>query len=197
MDIDPQSSQFQSSPPPSSSSSSSRKNSPHSSASFVSSESLTSSPPAAFSFLSGENSPGKSFSQKTSTLGSSSNRFGYSRSSHRVRDSPIQKRKFSLSSGVASSTGKNQASTSELMDHHRKKQPPSWQQTKSHSFSSGSSLNDQMANLHIRDISKQRSSLPADPKASAAAASSSSASSFKLGDVIDKIFSEAFNDSTR
>ncbi len=197
MDIDPQSSQFQSSPPPSSSSSSSRKNSPHSSASFVSSESLTSSPPAAFSSLSGENSPGKSFSQKTSTLGSSSNRFGYSRSSHRVRDSPIQKRKFSLSSGVASSTGKNQASTSELMDHHRKKQPPSWQQTKSHSFSSGSSLNDQMANLHIRDISKQRSSLPADPKASAAAASSSSASSFKLGDVIDKIFSEAFNDSTR
>lgn len=81
------------------------------------------------------------------------------------------------------------------MDNNSNKKKESshqFKQTKSHSFSAdSSSLSDQMANLRLQEVSKQRSSLPNDPKQTVA--TSSSSSSFKLGDVIDRIFSEAFN----
>lgn len=83
------------------------------------------------------------------------------------------------------------------MNNSSNKKKPTCQQfkqIKSHSFSSGSSLSDQMANLSLQNVSKQRSSLPSDTKQTVA--TSSSSSSFKLGDVIDRIFSEAF-DNTR
>lgn len=182
-DIDLQPSQL-------SSSSSSETNSPQQSSTFTSSKS--------FSFPNKQTSSGKSTSRFSSTTASPSSRTVYSRPGNpRVSASPIQKQKFNYSSFSSSSfsTGKHRSSTSESMDNSKNKPKQFSQQikqTKSHSFSS-SSLSDQMANLHLRDVSKQRSSLPTDPQQTVA--TSSSSSSFKLGEVIDRIFSEAFNDT--